>query len=107
MPPYAHLLEETTDFERIAASMSAMQRLGVPYQDGDITDAAQDARTQADAIAAQIVAEDGPAGTNDRKVVAIIAYLLRLGTDLNRPIDVEGEEITVADAVDHEEDLDV
>jgi cytochrome c oxidase cbb3-type subunit I/II len=106
MPPYPHLLEETIDFDAIERSMIAMRKLGVPYDDADIDGSPASAREQAEAIAAQIVAEDGPKGTEDRKVVALIAYLLRLGTDLNRPIDVEVEEITVAGADGAEEDVD-
>jgi cytochrome c oxidase cbb3-type subunit I/II len=107
MPPYAHLLEETIDFDAIEKSMVAMRKLGVPYDDADIDGSPASAREQAEAIAAQIVAEDGPKGTEDRQVVALIAYLLRLGTDLNRPIEVDVEEITVAGAEGTEEDVDV
>jgi cytochrome c oxidase cbb3-type subunit I/II len=40
------------------------------------------ARAQADAIGAAIVEQGGPAGLADRQVVAIIAYLQRLGRDI-------------------------
>ena len=44
------------------------------------------ARKQADEIAAKVVAEAGPAGIGDRKVVALVAYLMRIGTDLDKPV---------------------
>jgi hypothetical protein len=44
------------------------------------------ARVQADEIAAKVVAENGPAGLGERKVVALVAYLMRLGTDLDKPV---------------------
>ena len=41
------------------------------------------------ARARQIVAESGPAGAEDRKAIALIAYLMRLGTDLDKPMPTE------------------
>jgi cytochrome c oxidase cbb3-type subunit I/II len=40
------------------------------------------ARRQAAAIAAEIEAQGGPAGLGDREIVAMVAYLQRLGTDV-------------------------
>ena len=52
------------------------------------SDAESLARAQAKVIAERIAAESGPAGVEDRKIVAVIAYLLRLGTDLDKPLTV-------------------
>jgi hypothetical protein len=50
------------------------------------------AHTQSDKVFAQLVTENGTAsgveGVKDMKVLAVIAYMQRLGTDLNKPIDV-------------------
>jgi cytochrome c oxidase cbb3-type subunit I/II len=86
MPPYAHLLETPLDFAQISESVAAMRAVGVPYSEQTVADAATIARRQADEIAARVVAEAGPAGMADRKAVALVAYLMRLGTDLDKPV---------------------
>ena len=55
-----------------------------------VADAASLARKQAEEIAAKIRTEQGPAeqasaSYADRQVVAVVAYLMRLGTDLDKP----------------------
>ena len=35
------------------------------------------------------MAESGPIGAEDRKAIALIAYLIRLGTDLDKPMPTE------------------
>jgi cytochrome c oxidase cbb3-type subunit I/II len=86
MPPYPHLLEKPLDFAQAERSVAAMRALGVPYAEQTVADAARLARVQADEIAAKVVAENGPAGLGERKVVALVAYLMRLGTDLDKPV---------------------
>jgi cytochrome c oxidase cbb3-type subunit I/II len=86
MPPYPHLSETTLDFASIRNSVAAMKALGVPYSDQEVSEAESLARAQAKVIAERIVAESGPSGVEDRKAVALIAYLLRLGTDLDKPL---------------------
>ena len=44
---------------------------------------AQDAGRQQ--IAGEIVQQGGPAGLEDKQIVALIAYLQRLGTDIKQP----------------------
>jgi cytochrome c oxidase cbb3-type subunit I/II len=86
MPPYPHLLEQPLDFGQAHDSVAAMKAIGVPYGDETVTDAARLARMQAAAIEAQITAEAGkPMGIEDRKIVALVAYLMRLGTDIYKP----------------------
>jgi cbb3-type cytochrome oxidase cytochrome c subunit len=58
-----------------------MVMLGVPYGEA-VTNAPAMARAQAEQIGAGIEAAGGPAGIADREVVAIIAYLQRLGKDI-------------------------
>ena len=86
MPPYPHLLEQQLDFGQAHDSVVAMKAIGVPYNEETVTDAARLARMQAAAIEAQIAAEAGkPMGIEDRKMVALVAYLMRLGTDIYKP----------------------
>jgi cytochrome c oxidase cbb3-type subunit I/II len=92
MPSYQWLLEEDLDFEAIAGKVAAMAALGTPY-DEELERAEEMARAQARAIAALFVeqAEDeaerewGRTEMADKKVTAMIAYLLRLGTDISQP----------------------
>ena len=65
---------------------SAMITLGVPYAPEDVETAEADARAQARAVIDEIIEQDGPEAVGDgwetKKVVALVAYLQRLGTDL-------------------------
>ena len=81
MPRYAHLQKRALDFDGIQARIDAMVMLGVPYGDA-VNRAPALAREQAAVIAAGIEASGGPAGLGDREVVALIAYLQRLGKDI-------------------------
>ena len=83
MPTYGHLLARSTDFEGIQSRVDAMAMLGVPYGDA-LNNAPAMAREQAQAIGAAIEAAGGPVGLADREVVAIIAYLQRLGKDIQQ-----------------------
>jgi cytochrome c oxidase cbb3-type subunit I/II len=77
------MLDADTDFGGVQARVDAMLMLGVPY--GDLIDRAEGvAREQAHQISQEIVAQGGPDGLADKQIVAIVAYLHRLGTDLFR-----------------------
>ncbi len=58
--------------------------LGVPYGDA-VTRAPAMAREQAARIAASIVQGGGEAGYETREIVAMVAYMQRLGRDAQRP----------------------
>jgi len=81
MPSYAWLLRNDLDFDGIQARVDAMAMLGVPY--GDAVNRAPDmAREQARQLAADIAQAGGPGDLADREVIALIAYMQRLGRDL-------------------------
>ena len=85
MPSYTWLAEQPTDFDGIQGRVDVMAMLGVPYGEAVRAGAAPElARGQARQIAAEIVKDGGPAGLEDKKIVALIAYLQRLGTDLGK-----------------------
>jgi cytochrome c oxidase cbb3-type subunit I/II len=102
MPSYVHFVENDLDFDGIANKMIAMQRLGVPYSDVEIQNAAELARIQAGEIMAKAIEEQGPdafpAEWETKDVIAITAYLLRLGTDLSRQPEAEGDATDPAQA---------
>ena len=84
MPPYKWLFESDLDFGAVQSRVDTMAMLGVPYGEAVIK-AEQLARDQAAVIAADIEKQGGPTGLATKEVVAVIAYLQRLGTDLNAP----------------------
>jgi cytochrome c oxidase cbb3-type subunit I/II len=96
MPAYPHLLDQRLDVHAAQASMSALAAVGVPYSASQLDGAAEHASDQARRIQEQLVLENGSAagveGLKDRKVIALIAYLQRLGTDLDKaaPVDAGG-----------------
>lgn len=83
MPPYAWLLTRRVDPGDVGASMSALRRAGVAYSEADLAGAPQSLATQGAAIVANLAAA-GIEVEADREIVALIAYLQRLGQDGNR-----------------------
>jgi cytochrome c oxidase cbb3-type subunit I/II len=60
-----------------------MAMLGVPYADA-VSKAEAMARTQAGELAAAIVAQGGPPGLESKKIIALVAYLQRMGQDIKK-----------------------
>jgi cytochrome c oxidase cbb3-type subunit I/II len=80
MPPYPWLLERTINAQDVTATVRALKRVGVPYTDQQIADVA----AQIDAQGREITARLGTMGIRtqpQREIVALIAYLQRLGRD--------------------------
>ena len=63
------------------AKIKAMKRLGVPYPDGYENNAIKDMEKQANKIAASLK-KDGIETLPDREIIALIAYLQRIGKDI-------------------------
>jgi cytochrome c oxidase cbb3-type subunit I/II len=85
MPAYAHLLTDQLDFDGIQSRVNAMAMLGVPYGEAVTqSKAPQMAREQARIIAEGVAAAGGPADLADKEIMAIVAYLQRLGTDIKK-----------------------
>jgi cytochrome c oxidase cbb3-type subunit I/II len=82
MPNYPHLLEDAMDFATIQKRVGTMAMLGVPYDASALNQGGELARKQAEQIAAALVSEGGPTVSPDREVLALIAYMQRLGTDI-------------------------
>jgi cytochrome c oxidase cbb3-type subunit I/II len=83
MPTYAWLLKDDADFASVQKHVDVMSMLGVPY--GDALNRAEPlARAQAAEMGAGIVKQGGPAGLQNKKIVALVAYLQRLGTDIKK-----------------------
>lgn len=85
MPPYPWLLQETYDVSDLPDKINVMRKLGVPYPEGYEDEAVADAKAQADAIVKNLDA-DGIEAMPEQKIVALIAYLQRLGTDIKTDV---------------------
>lgn len=102
MPRYPHLLKDPIDDALVEAKMRAMRAVGVPYSDGEIATAKAAIAAQAQAIATEVEAQQGPPGLADREITALTAYLQRLGTDIRwrRPLVQPPLALPAAPAVD-------
>jgi cytochrome c oxidase cbb3-type subunit I/II len=80
MPTYPWLLAQRYDPSDVVASLRALRKVGLPYTDQDIANAPASMRAQADSIVGRL-AGGGIRTTSDREIVAMIAYLQRLGRD--------------------------
>ena len=94
MPAYPWMLSNPLDFDSIPVVMRAHQIIGVPYTDDEISGGIASATEQAMAIAAEVVVQGGPENLEDKQIVALIAYLQRLGTDITKVEAVALEEET-------------
>jgi cytochrome c oxidase cbb3-type subunit I/II len=81
MPTYPWLYEQYFDQDIIPAKINAMRTLGVPYEEGYEDQALDDLKKQADGIVAQLKVESIETDPN-LDIIALIAYLQRLGTDI-------------------------
>lgn len=94
MPAYPWLFDKKTDFDILPKKFAVMKSLGVPYTDEDVKNAAASARAQAKKIAEGLDKDSGLSKLEERQIVALIAYLQKLG----RPIDKDPQpETPVAD----------
>jgi cytochrome c oxidase cbb3-type subunit I/II len=80
MPPYTWLHTQTYDVADIQASLRALRRVGVPYSDEQIAGAGATMHEQAQGIVDRLK-QAGVTTEPDREIVAVIAYLQRLGKD--------------------------
>jgi cytochrome c oxidase cbb3-type subunit I/II len=81
MPAYAWMLDDPIDTASTPAKIRAMQRLGVPYPEGYDRVANKDLMQQAETIRTKLAADKIKTPAN-REIVAMIAYLQRMGTDI-------------------------
>jgi len=81
MPSYPWLLDDAIDTASTPAKIRAMQTLGVPYPSGYDQIANKDLMQQAAKIANALQAEKIETDS-DKEIIALIAYLQRVGTDI-------------------------
>ena len=82
MPPYPHMLENELDLSNLPTKLKRLRVLGTPYSDDEVENAVEIARAEAEAIAREVEAQGGPQGLETKQIVALVAYLQRLGKDI-------------------------
>ena len=85
MPPYPWMLENDLNTSLIGSKINVLRMLGTPYPEGYEEIAQADIDKQAAKIAASLK-KDGieQEGLEKKEIVALIAYLQRLGTDIKK-----------------------
>ena len=100
MPGYKWLIKDKLDISNIEDKMRVMQTLGVPYTEAEITNARNAIKEQAQKIEADLTSDPDYVKSYEnskktalangvefvpmyeREIVAMIAYIQRLGTDI-------------------------
>ncbi|MBI1307375.1 MAG: cytochrome-c oxidase, cbb3-type subunit I [Bacteroidetes bacterium] len=94
MPRYMWLYEDNIDVAALPAKISAMRTLNVPYEEGKEDKVEAEVSEQAEAIwkqlqtsekgiEQQMLAEKGIAVDQNKEIIALIAYLHKLGRDIH------------------------
>jgi len=81
MPAYPWLFEQSIDKSVTRAKINALRTVGVPYAAGYENEANADLEKQSEKISASLKA-DGIDVSPDAEIIALIAYLQRLGIDI-------------------------
>ncbi|MFI5237923.1 MAG: cytochrome-c oxidase, cbb3-type subunit II, partial [Ignavibacteriales bacterium] len=81
MPSYPWILANDLDVSSTESKINAMRSIGVPYPDGYEKVANDHLKAQAEIIAMDLQNAGAPAEPN-KEIIALIAYLQRLGTDI-------------------------
>lgn len=81
MPPYPWLAEDNLDVSTLESKIATMRSLGVPYPEGFESKALANLNTQASLIGNGL-RDSGIEVENNKEIIALIAYLQRLGTDI-------------------------
>ena len=85
MPPYAFLMESPLDLSLTQRKLEVLHDLGHGYDEAQIRNAVEDARAQAERVAASL-RKDGKALSDAEahsETIALIAYIQHLGTDIH------------------------
>jgi cytochrome c oxidase cbb3-type subunit I/II len=83
MPAYSFMLDHNLDTSTTASKIRAMQKMGVPYESGYAEMANAKLMEQAVAIAEDLK-KDGIQTPPNKEIIALIAYMQRLGADIEK-----------------------
>jgi cytochrome c oxidase cbb3-type subunit I/II len=83
MPAYPWLIRDKLDVDQIPKKIKVLRTLGTPYPEGYEAEALVDLEKQAQGIAQRLI-KDGIKDEKlaQREIIAVIAYMQRLGTDI-------------------------
>ena len=81
MPNYPWLFDNDLDISSTPGKIEAMQTLGVPYPTNYASVANADLQKQAESIALDLEKDKIKIKSN-KEIIALIAYMQRLGTDI-------------------------
>ncbi|MEI7811935.1 MAG: cytochrome-c oxidase, cbb3-type subunit I [Ignavibacteria bacterium] len=81
MPSYTWLYSQNIDTTVTAAKINALRKIGVPYEKGYENIANADVSKQAQQISTGLL-QSGAVVESNKEIIALIAYLQRLGTDI-------------------------
>jgi cytochrome c oxidase cbb3-type subunit I/II len=84
MPRYPWLLKQNLDTAPLKARIGALRKVGVPYPAGYEDKAKEELKAQAAKVVGNLKTGLVTADP-DREIIALIAYLQRLGTDIKPP----------------------
>ncbi len=84
MPSYSFMLKNDLDTSTTPAKIRTLQKLGTPYPKGFDKIANNVLMEQASSIAASLQSDSIRVSPN-KEVIALIAYMQRLGTDISKP----------------------
>ncbi|MCK5379694.1 MAG: cytochrome-c oxidase, cbb3-type subunit II, partial [Acidobacteria bacterium] len=84
MPAYPWLLTEDLNFKLVQTAVKSNAILGAPYTEDELNNASSLAQEQALGIAKDLAEQGGKAGLEGKKIIALIAYLQRMGTDISK-----------------------
>jgi len=84
MPHYPWLLANKANFALVPNKIRTLQKLGVPYPEGYDEKAIDEYHQQAEKITAELIEQNIKGATADKEIIALIAYLQRLGTDIKK-----------------------
>jgi len=84
MPAYPWLHKDKTDFASLPTKLRTLSKLGVPYTRQQIGLAKHHAKWQARKIVAEMDTKGLKGRLENKEIIALIAYLQRLGTDIKR-----------------------
>ncbi len=83
MPPYPWLYDNLVDVDSLAPKLNALKKLGVPYDEASLSDPVAAYKQQAQTISDNL-AKDGVTVAPEAEIVAMIAYMQKLGRDYNK-----------------------
>ncbi len=82
MPAYPAMFTDKIDYASTNSKIHAMRKMGVPYPEGYEAIANDDLKKQAKEMADKLYTDNKIKIDNDKEILALIAYLQRLGKDI-------------------------